>query len=530
MNHRTLLFAILVLVAACSKDAPAEEPSEEPAGGPKRIEFVLRVVYPSLVQTYPDGYHDTIDVPFDRQDQMVVTGDGISGVLKYDRFYVFPGETAFSGYLDYEGEGDPPADLPLRICRINPSRSHDGKPLAEPVMVQAPDPHDDLGPVIASLKEAVDRFGTLNGTCTFGNPSVKLSLAESFFFIRLVFETPFADRSDIKTFMSNGDRTFGPFNLRVTNRTADMVWIFPEGSVLSGSLLDVQDVARFPVKPTIFAMTEDNIELESGYNYEDVIHLRDLSVESVVAQNPKEVIFQSVPGPTDHTIMCSGNSSKLFLDGIHMENGRNVPTFNANKHVYVWVEGECRIVTKSGGISAFYASSLHLQGNGTLYAQCLGGVHGAGICFGGSSSKTGDLVIDGNVSVVAQGGIGGAGIGTSQISSSNYNLESYNCGNIVIRTTGTVKAVGGEGAPGIGAGRNINRSVCQIRMGKIEISGGQVDADSGVGAAYDIGLEASDISSGVLLDEGVTYDGVHGYTVIATKDGVPIQYRKTKGL
>ena len=67
-------------------------------------------------------------------------------------------------------------------------------------------------------------------------------------------------------------------------------------------------------------------------------------------------------------------------------------------------------------------------------------------------------------------------------------------------------------------------------MGKIEISGGQVDADSGVGAAYDIGLEASDISSGVLLDEGVTYDGVHGYTVTATKDGVPIQYRKTKGL
>ena len=113
---------------------------------------------------------------------------------------------------------------------------------------------------------------------------------------------------------------------------------------------------------------------------------------------------------------------------------------------------------------------------------------------------------------------------------SNYNWPDYNCKDIRIHTAGKVQATGGEGAPGIGAGRNRNQSVCQIKMGKIEIGGGVVDAAGGDGAAFDIGVDYADSVEEVQVNEGVTYDGVHGYVVSGTRDGRSIQYKKTDSL
>ena len=110
MNHLPRLVLFLALVVACSKEAPSEEPPAEPVGGSRRVEFVLRVKYPPLKTPLSDGSLYEHVFEFDKQDQMEVTGEGIGGVLSYDRFYVFPGEIAFSGFLDYEGDGDPPAD------------------------------------------------------------------------------------------------------------------------------------------------------------------------------------------------------------------------------------------------------------------------------------------------------------------------------------------------------------------------------------------------------------------------------------
>lgn len=524
MNHLPRLVLFLALVVACSKEAPSEEPPAEPVGGSHRVEFVLRVNYPPLLVPFKDG--DSYEQPFDfdKQDQMEVTGEGIRGVLSYDRFYVFPGEIAFSGFLDYEGDGDPPADMPLQIRRINPARSYDGTPPTDPVMAQSSDPDELLG----GLTAAIAQYGAMSGTCTFGNPSVSLSLSNSFFFVRLVFNTPFPDSQDKRVTLTNGNRTYGPFHIDIASRSADMVWVFPAGTELKETLLDVQDVARFPVKPSLYPLSRETVELSPGCLYEDVIHLHDVSAGHVVIQNPRAVVYQSVSGPTDHSISAIGESSNLYLSNIHIEGEDPIVS---NNHLYIWVEGECKAIAKGVNSShAIYVSSLHLQGNGTLYAICQGVQNGAGICYGGSSSNPGDLVIDGNVSVVAQGSFGGAGIGTVGIAPSNYNWPDYNCKDIRIHTTGTVQATGGEGAPGIGAGRNRNRSVCQIKMGKIEIGGGMVDAAGGDGAACDIGVDYADSVEEVQVNEGVTYDGVHGYVVSGTRDGRSIQYKKTDSL
>ena len=524
MNHLSRLVLFLALVGACSKETPSEEPPAEPVGGSRRVEFVLRVKYPPLKTPLSDGslYEQPFD--FDKQDQMEVTGEGIRGVLSYDRFYVFPGEIAFSGFLDYEGDGDPPADMPLQIRRINPARSYDGTPPTDPVMAQSSDPDELLG----GLTAAIAQYGAMSGTCTFGNPSVSLSLSNSFFFVRLCFETPFPDSQDKKAYLTNGGRTYGPFRLDITSRTADMVWVFPEDMELKETLLDVQDVAKFPIKPRFYPLSQETVELIPECLYEDVISLHDLSAGPVFIQKPRAVVYQSIPGPTDHTIQAIGESSNLYLSNIHIEGEDPIVS---NNHLYIWVEGECKAIAKGVNSShAIYVSSLHLQGNGTLYAICQGVQNGAGICYGGSSSNPGDLVIDGNVSVVAQGSFGGAGIGTVGIAPSNYNWQDYNCKDIRIHTTGTVQATGGEGAPGIGAGRNRNRSVCQIKMGKIEIGGGVVDAAGGDGAAFDIGVDYADSVEEVQVNEGVTYDGVHGYVVSGTRDGRSIQYKKTDSL
>ena len=128
------------------------------------------------------------------------------------------------------------------------------------------------------------------------------------------------------------------------------------------------------------------------------------------------------------------------------------------------------------------------------------------------------------MSVEARGADGAAGIGMGMIPS--YQIMEYYLGNIVINTTGTVRATGGAGAAGIGSARLPDRAV-YVEFGSISVSGGVVDATSGSDDVPDIGVCAGvDILGGVSVDAGVTHDGVHGYHVARTEGDVAAGYKK----
>ena len=526
MKPYFLLAAVLVFAAGCKKAGPEVAPPVEPAGGPQQIPFVLEVKYPPLFQEYEDGTVGEIELPFHEKDQLVVTGEGISGILQYDRFYVFPGAVGFSGYLTYQGPGNPPADLVLQVRRINPSLSHDGTARPYPVFTQNSDQRDELGTIFASARDAAQRYGVYTGTCTFGTPSVELSVATSFLLTRLIFSAFLpSEHHQKKVSLTNGDETYGPFDVQITSQSAEIVWAIPEGMELIRPMLEVEGVARFPVVPKGRQFTEEPFVFETGSYNEDVIWLYDLSTESVHTEYTTTVVYQSKPGPTGHTVSAGGYTDFLFLSHLNVES--EFVALSLSRHLTVWVDGECRFLSRRD--EAIYASWPHLMGDGTLYARSLDEEDGsAGICISGSSNDPAEFVIGGDVSVVAQGAAGGAGIGTGWIAPSTYNWDRYDFGNIRINTTGTVKATGGAGAAGIGSGAFQNKGVVQVIVGNIIVSGGTVDARGGGGEGVsDIGIDADALLLGeVFVDPKVTWDGVHGYHVARTDDGVPIGYDK----
>jgi len=122
------------------------------------------------------------------------------------------------------------------------------------------------------------------------------------------------------------------------------------------------------------------------------------------------------------------------------------------------------------------------------------------------SNKT--LTISGDGSLRAIGNTYGAGIGTP-----GTNDRSLECGNIKI-TGGTVEAIGGGMAAGIGTGCiniKVNHSNLYVRCGRITISGGTVTAiggnkAAGIGLGYsDSVSEKAEIACGAItIETGVT--------------------------
>ncbi len=524
MRFNSLFFAFLIVLTGCKKTDPEPVPPGDSALGPRRIEYVLAVKYP-LVETYIEDY--LIDVPFDEHDQMVVEGDGISGVLSYDRYYVYPGYVGFSGYLEYDGPGDPPKNLPIHVKRINTFLSHDGTPISHPVLIQGEESYYTLGRQIPSLKAAANRYGVYSGSCTFGNPSVELSLATSFIGINLVFATSFPGGRDKKAFLFCEGQTYGPFDFKVTNKMASIVCAVPAGTKLVQPILEIEGLARFPIKLEYYPVSQGSYVMESGFFHEINHYLYDLSSEEADTHTSqlKCVFYQSGTQPTSKSIyIINGSPAVIYLSNINIESTTLSPISFLND-AYIWVDGECRAISKVSRPAIYGGGLTHIQGDGTLYALNVGGEGGAGISIGSYSRRSGDIVIDGDVSVVAQGASGAAGIGTDQVASYQSGL---NCGSIRIDTKGTVKATGGEGAAGIGPGRVLYKPEVHIHMGSIVISGGIVDASGGGDGVCDIGVDEDALLTGtVTVGEGVTWDGVHGYQVSMTREGVPIGYSKS---
>jgi len=518
MRYPALIFLFFALSTGCHKAPSPSGENQDPPGKSSAIEFTLYVKYnPIVQQILSDEY--PVDVPFDEGDQMVVSGEGVEGTLTYDKHYTYYGGYVFTGYLDYKGTGAPPQNLPLTVRRINPFYSNWGEKLLEPKGA-------------SSLEQAIDRYGCYQGTCTFGNPHVDLSLASSVLNLYLGNGTPFPDTWNREFHLVDGDKSYGPFRIEFEGGyLCPNVLLIPEGMSLDHPMVDLGGLARFPL------ILPDWLASSVGGHYADETYvLYDLTHSSVMSKAEKVVIYQSDSGkPTHHTVMVHDSvypprvDRKVFFSNIHIEGGQEPVLLRVN--TTLWVDGNCTVVSRDGSspaISVRPPFSLHILGDGTLVAENEGSEEGgAGISFGGYEMEEGaDLIIDGSVSIRAKGAPGAAGIGTGCISAAN-NPRPY-CGDIRIDTKGKVTAIGGAGAPGIGLGKiQPVEDPFIVSLGSIRILGGIVDATGGGDDVSDIGVPASvSIAEGVFIDPSVTYDGTRGYRISQMKGDLPIGYKK----
>ena len=145
------------------------------------------------------------------------------------------------------------------------------------------------------------------------------------------------------------------------------------------------------------------------------------------------------------------------------------------------------------GIFVPAGSTLTIQGDGTLAAT--GGYGGAGIGGGADGSYCGDITISGGT-VIATGGFEGAGIGS---------CFEGTCDAIDI-VGGTVIATGGQWAAGIGSGFQGTCDAIDIVGGTVEATGSQNAAGIGSGQNGSCG----DITIGAGIVKVVATSGGNG--------------------
>lgn len=159
-----------------------------------------------------------------------------------------------------------------------------------------------------------------------------------------------------------------------------------------------------------------------------------------------------------------------------------------------------------------YHAGIACKGNCTLIIEGenhLVGGHGYSGILASPEGKT--LTIEGTGSLIAEGGENGAGIGTAAEEVFYEGNEPIQYGNITIKS-GTVTAIGGKHAAGIGLG---SYKGIEISMGDITISGGNVTATGGSGGAG-IGLAMpfftfTDITCGNITISGGNVIATGGY-------------------
>ena len=189
----------------------------------------------------------------------------------------------------------------------------------------------------------------------------------------------------------------------------------------------------------------------------DINHLED-----------KNVTLTSKGEETKNTITVSAEKdqeAKVTLDNV------NIDTREDKSDPYTG--GDAAMVVKGAG-----DVTLELDGNNVLTS----GVYNAGLQKNDSDS-TGTLTIqDGNDkagSLTATGGMGGAGIGGSAVSSDHYNNGTEN----ITITGGKITATGGQGAAGIGGSYTLPSNDPKKDVKNITITGGELTVTGGINAA-----------------------------------------------
>ena len=180
----------------------------------------------------------------------------------------------------------------------------------------------------------------------------------------------------------------------------------------------------------------------------------------------------------------------------------NVTINGSNNNIYQWAginpEGDATIILEGAntvkgfwrnypGIHSAVGHTLTIKGTGSLNASSNG--WGAGI-GGGKGVSCGNIVIQSGT-IVATGGINGAGIGSGK------NDGGSDCGDITI-SGGTITATGGNNAAGIG----IANGTC----GNIEITAGVTSVTATYGGE---GFTSIKVSTGKTIKFGsvTVYDG-----------------------
>lgn len=189
---------------------------------------------------------------------------------------------------------------------------------------------------------------------------------------------------------------------------------------------------------------------------EDIKHLED-----------NNVTLTSKGEETKNTITVSAEKdqeAKVTLDNVNIDT-RDGDTPDA--------EGNAAMVVKGAG-----DVTLELDGNNVLTS----GLYNAGLQKNDSDS-TGTLTIqDGNDkagSLTATGGMGGAGIGGSLVSSDHYNNGTEN----ITITGGKITATGGQTAAGIGGSYTLPYGDSKKDVKNITITGGELTVTGGTDAA-----------------------------------------------
>ena len=159
----------------------------------------------------------------------------------------------------------------------------------------------------------------------------------------------------------------------------------------------------------------------------------------------------------------------------------------------ITIDGDMTIVANGGWSAAAIGGGYGGDGgtinikNGTVKAN--GGSFGAGI-GGGQNAGGGTVTISGGT-VTATGGLNAAGIGEG------LNNDGGTGGGVVYISGGTVKATGGDsGGPGIGGGRESLGCSVTVTGGTVTAIGGKWGA--GIGGGYRSDAGAIEISGGTV--------------------------------
>ena len=147
----------------------------------------------------------------------------------------------------------------------------------------------------------------------------------------------------------------------------------------------------------------------------------------------------------------------------------------------------------TAGVEVPEGASLVIEGDGSLTAN--GGIAGAGIGSRGQNLKAGSITINGGY-VYATGGGGKAGGGAGVGGGNGGGVES------ILVTGGYLYAVGGKGAAGIGAGNNGP----SLADGAFRVTGGTVVAERGAGGFSDF-VTSSGGGSSVTVGKSIVIDG-----------------------
>lgn len=185
-----------------------------------------------------------------------------------------------------------------------------------------------------------------------------------------------------------------------------------------------------------------------------------------------------------------------WYDADHRSSGNGAITITGGEITAVCLEHGTGIGAGCMGTSG----AITITGDAVI-KRAVGGVSAAGI-GASASGRCASISILGNATVKsAEGGANGAGIGAG---AKEPNAYGSSVGDIVINTTGTVMATGGDYGVGIGCGPSSEQAGSEESglsfCGDIQILGGVVDAAGGVNSTG-IGAGKGSVSGNITIGD-----------------------------